>query len=126
VERLKKGLPVLAEDQAPYTNRIHADDLAEICVAAMRRGPAGEIFNVSDGHPTTMTDYFNRVADALGMPRPPQVDRETAQTALSASMLSFLGESKRLKNDRMLEALGIRLRYPELAAGLAEVRPEDA
>jgi nucleoside-diphosphate-sugar epimerase len=119
VERLRKGLPVLAAEQAPYTNRIHADDLAHICIAAMQRGRGGEVFNVSDGHPTTMTDYFNRVADALGLARPPQVDRETAQQALSASMLSFLGESKRLHNAKMLEQLDVTLRYPDLSAGLA-------
>ena len=32
LERLRKGLPVLREADAPYTNRIHADDLATICV----------------------------------------------------------------------------------------------
>jgi nucleoside-diphosphate-sugar epimerase len=123
VERLRAGLPVLAETESPYTNRIHADDLAQACVAAMRRGEPGSAYNASDGHPTTMTDYFNQVADRLGLARPPVVDRAGAEQALSASMLSFLGESKRLDNRRLCEQLGVTLRYPDLAAGLDGCSP---
>jgi len=120
-DRLRRGLPVLAEAEAPFTNRIHADDLARICVAAMQRGRGGEAYNVSDGRPTTMTDYFNRVADRLGLPRPPVVDRKTAERVLSASMLSFLSESKRLINDKMINELGVQLDYPDLETGLARL-----
>lgn len=123
IERLRAGMPVLAEEDSPYTNRIHADDLARICIAAMQRGKPGAAYNVSDGHPTTMTDYFNRIADRLELPRPPVVDRAGAERALSPSMLSFLGESKRLDTRLMREQLGVELRYPDLAAGLAHCGP---
>lgn len=119
VARLRQGLPVLAEHEAPFTNRIHAEDLARVCVAAMQRGAPGTAYNVSDGNPTSMTDYFCRVADALGLPRPPMLAREQAEGELSEGMLSFLGESKRLDNRRMREELGVALRYPDLAAGLS-------
>jgi len=119
VERLRQGLPVLAEQESPFTNRIHADDLARVCLLAMQRGRAGEAYNVSDGHPTSMCDYFNRIADALGLPRPPAVDRATAERELSASMLSFLSESKRIVNTKMCQDLGVRLQYPDLDRGLA-------
>jgi nucleoside-diphosphate-sugar epimerase len=124
VRRLREGLPVLAQSDSPYTNRIHADDLAEVCIAAMQRGEPAGAYNVADGHPTSMTDYFNRVADRLGLPRPPVVDRAAAAQALSDSMLSFLGESKRLDTRRMREQLGVKLRYPDLAAGLADCTPD--
>jgi nucleoside-diphosphate-sugar epimerase len=126
VRRLRDGLPVLAEADCPFTNRIHADDLARVCIAAMRRGRPGAAYNVSDGRPTTMTDYFNRVADHLGLPRPPVVDRAVADRALTPSMLSFLEESKRLDNRRMQEQLGVDLLYPDLAAGLAAGELSDA
>jgi nucleoside-diphosphate-sugar epimerase len=126
VKRLRDALPVLAEADSPFTNRIHADDLARVCIAAMRQGQSGEAYNVSDGHPTTMTDYFNQVADRLGLPRPPVVPRAEAERVLSASMLSFLGESKRLDNRRMCQRLGVQLMYPDLAAGLAAADAETA
>ena len=119
IARLRKGLPVLAQEDSPYTNRIHVDDLARVCVAAMRNGCGGDAYNVSDGHPGSMTDYFNRVADTLGVARPPVVSREEAERVLSPSMLSFLRESKRLINRKMLEELGVRLRYESLDEGLA-------
>jgi nucleoside-diphosphate-sugar epimerase len=117
--RLRQGLPVLREDQAPYTNRIHGDDLAAICVAAMQSDRGDSIYNVSDGHPGNMTDYFFRVADAAGLPRPPVVSREEAASVLSAGMLSFLNDSRRLRNDKLLKELRITLQYPDLDAGLA-------
>ena len=117
--RLREGLPVLREADAPFTNRIHADDLAMVCIAAMQSSHHNTLYNVSDGHPGNMTDYFFRVADAAGLPRPPEVAREQAETVLSPGMLSFLRDSRRMSNDKLLNELGISLQYPDLQAGLA-------
>jgi nucleoside-diphosphate-sugar epimerase len=117
--RLRRGEPVLREAQSPWSNRVHVDDLVRACVAAMDRGRPGAVYNVSDGHPTTMTDYFNRVADALGLPRPPQIDPAAAEGQLSDGMRSYLAESRRLDNRRMREELGVEPDYPDLATGLA-------
>ena len=70
LERLKKGLPVVNESEAGWTNRIHADDLAEACKAAMSCQDTDQIINVTDGNPSTMTSYFNQVADFANLPRP--------------------------------------------------------
>jgi nucleoside-diphosphate-sugar epimerase len=118
VSYLESGQPVINEKEAPYTNRIHADDLARICIAAAERGEGGDIFNVSDGQAGTMTQYFNAVADLLGLPRPPQVSRKEAELLISPLMFSYMSESRRMDNSRMLKKLGIRLLYPTLAEGL--------
>lgn len=117
--RLEQGLPVLREADAPYTNRIHGDDLAMICITAMRADVCNTVFNVSDGHPSNMTDYFFHVADAAGLPRPPTVSRAEAANVLSEGMLSFLADSRRMKNDKLLDQLQVTLRYPDLESGLA-------
>lgn len=122
LERLRQGLPILREDQAPYSNRIHQDDLAMVCVAAAEKAPNGAIYNVCDGHPSTMSHYFKSVAQAAGLPLPPEVDHEQAQQVLSAGMLSYLRESRRMHNDKLLQELGITLQYPDLAAGLAAMQ----
>lgn len=122
VERIRAGEPVVREEEAPYTNRIHADDLARVCVAAMRRGVSGEVYNVSDGHPTTMTDYFFKVADALGLPRPPALPLALVQECASDGMRSYLAESRCIDNRKMREELGIELLYPDLEAGLKSMR----
>jgi nucleoside-diphosphate-sugar epimerase len=118
LDRLRRGLPMVAADEAPWTNRIHVDDLATVCVAAMDRAPSGDVYNVSDGHPGNMADYFNRVADLVGLPRPPVIRLADAGGQLSEGLLSYLRESRRLDNRRMLRELGVTLRYPTLDAGL--------
>lgn len=118
LERIRQGLPVVREDESPYSNRIHAEDLVEVCLAAMARGGSGEVYNVSDGQPTSMTDYFYRVADLAGLPRPPAIGLAEAAGRLSPGMLSYMRESRRLSNRKLRENLGVRLRYPTLDQGL--------
>jgi nucleoside-diphosphate-sugar epimerase len=119
LDTVRAQRPVLDEAESGYTNRIHADDLARVCLAAAERGGADRIYNVSDGHPSSMTAYFNTLADRLGVPRPPVVARAEAHKLFSAGMLSYLNESRRISNRRMLDELGIELLYPTLEAGLA-------
>ena len=118
VERLRKGLPILKEKESPFTNRIHQDDLAQICVAAAEHGKPGEVYNVSDGQPSTMSYYFKAVAKAKGLPQPPEVSRAEAEKKMSAGMLSYLKESRRLDNKKILKGLQISLRYKNLEEGL--------
>lgn len=118
LERLRRGEPVLQASEAPWTNRIHADDLAMVCKRAMEVAPSGAIYNATDGNPSTMTDYFNQVADFAGLPRPPQVSMAEARRCMSAGMLSYLQESRRISNRKLLTELGVTLQYPDLAAGL--------
>lgn len=123
--RLKKGLPMIAEADAPWTNRIHADDLATVLLAALEKGHDGEVYNACDGHPGNMADYFNRVADLAGLPRPPVIDRAQAGEQLSVGLLSYLAESRRLSNRKLLDELGVRLRYPSLDEGLPACFADD-
>ncbi len=116
--RLKKGLPVVNRNEAAWTNRIHADDLAMVCKTAMESAISGEIYNVTDGQPSTMTDYFNRVADYAGLARPPQISMQEAETTLSAGMVSYLRESRRIRHAKMLKELHVTLQYPSLKDGL--------
>ena len=57
---------MVGEREAPWTNRIHITDLVSVCEAAMALGRDGECYNVSDGRPGNMRDYFDRVADLDG------------------------------------------------------------
>lgn len=118
VERLRSGAPVLRREDAPYTNRIHAEDLAAAAQRIAEAGTPGLAYNVSDGAPTSMTDYFLRCAEWLGLPAPPQVGIDEARRSFSPMLLSFLEESKRLSNRRLVETLGWTPRYPDLASGL--------
>ena len=116
--RLRRGTPVLVAEDDVFTNHIHADDLARACMAALWRGRPQRAYNVSDSTHMKMGDYFDLAADLYGLPRPPRVPRSGAQEQLSLMLLSFMSESRRLDNRRMLQELGVRLRYPSVAEGL--------
>ena len=118
IERLKSGQPTIRPEQCSYTNRIHVHDLVSVCHTAMARAPGDSIYNVSDGSPSTITDYLFKLADLTGLPRPPLISMQEAEKELSPSLMSFLRESKRIHNLKMLEELGVQLRYPDLATGL--------
>lgn len=118
MQRIIAREPLLADDAAGYTNRIHADDLATICLAAIEKGEGGEVFNVSDGELSKMTDYFNAITDLLCLERLPQVPLESARQVMSPLMFSYMSESRKISNRKMLEKLGIKLKYPTLMDGL--------
>jgi len=122
-ERLEKGLPVLNENECGYTNRIHATDLVNVLILAADKGRGDHVYNVSDGHPGNMTQYFNAVADTLGLPRPPSLPMAEAMERLTPAMLSYLTESRRMDNRKLLHDFELQLQYPDLAAGLAALRP---
>ncbi len=117
-ERLARGAPVLAAEHDVFTNHIHADDLARACVAALHRGLPQRVVHASDDTELKMADYFDLAADLEGLPRPRRISRENAHGELSPMQLSFMGESRRLVNNRLKRELRLRLRYPTVAQGL--------
>jgi nucleoside-diphosphate-sugar epimerase len=118
--RLRKGTPALAPADDVYTNHIHADDLAAILVLAIRRARPQRVVHASDDSELRMGDYFDRIADAFGLPRAPRVSREEAQAQLEPMMLSFMRESRRLQNTRLRDELRYTLRYPSIDDFLRE------
>ncbi len=122
LERLHKGLPALVAEDDVYTNHIHADDLAAACVAAIRHGGAGRAYNVVDDSDMKMAEYFDQVADAFALPRPPRLTRAAAAAQLSPVQMSFMRESRRIGNHRLKNELRLRLAYPTVDAGIAAAR----
>jgi nucleoside-diphosphate-sugar epimerase len=116
--RLEKGTPVLRFEDDVYTNHIHANDLARACIAALWRGKPQRVYNVSDDSQLKMGDYFDQAADLYGLPRPARLARSTAQDQLPLMLLSFMSESRRLINTRMLHELRIQLQFPTTLDGL--------
>jgi hypothetical protein len=120
IERIQAGTPALVPLEDAYTNHIHADDLARIVLAALARGRPGRTYNAADGSWLKMGDYFDLVARSFDLPLPPRVSRNEAESLVSQMLMSFMRESRRLSNRRMRQELRVRLRYPSVAAGLAE------
>lgn len=118
LERLVKGMPALVDRDDGYTNHIHADDLAAACVAALRRGGANRIYNAVDDSDLKMGEWFDRVADAFALPRPPRIARAEAERTLPPMLMSFMRESRRIGNRRLKNELELRLAYPTVDDGI--------
>ena len=122
LSQLKKGHEVLHPEDAPRTNRIHSVDLVRVCLAAMEKGRGGDIFNICDGEESSMSHYFMSVAKLYDLPLPKQLSWAEAEKVMNPLTLSFLKETRRMSNQKMLEKLDIELLYPTLEMGLPASR----
>jgi len=125
VERLKHGTPTLAPADDVFTNHIHADDLARATVAALFRAKPNRAYNVTDDAEMKMGGWFDAVADAFHLQRPPRVSWEEAEQRIAPILLSFMSESRRLSNARMKRELRLVLKYPNPQQMLDEIAPRD-
>lgn len=119
LERLQRGEPALAESEAGPGNRIHVEDLADACVAALLNQKAsGRIYNVGDGDHMTSTAFLGLVARLAGLPPPLQLPLTQVLALKSTVAQSFLGESRRVDTSRLRQELGFRPRYADPEAGI--------
>ena len=125
VRRLQQQLPCFLPDDDGYSNRIHAADLARALWLGLFRGATTRTYITTDGQAIRMGDYFDQVADALGLQRPPRLPSDQVREQVSPMAWSFMRESRRLSNARLTRELRIRLRYPTLLDTLASLPPPD-
>ena len=123
LERIAERSPVLIAEEDVYTNHIHADDLAAICVRALEADAPAGTYNASDDSAMKMGEWLDLVADSRGLARPPRAPRAEVAHRVPAVLLTFMSESRRLDNSKLKRELGIRLRYPTVYQGL---KNEDA
>ncbi len=118
-ERIAAAEPIIDRRDAYPGNRIHRDDLVESLYQALFQPAAAGIYNVADGEHASGSEFYRLVAEAAGLPMPPEIRRSEALESFSAQRLSFLSESRRLDNRRLREELGVRLKYARLAEGIS-------
>ena len=111
LERLQSQTPALLPEEDAYSNHIQSDDLASLICAAVYHGKPQRVINACDGGQTKMGDYFDAVADVFQLPRPPRLSKKELASTLDPMMLSFMSESRRIKNHRLRE-LKFHLQYP--------------
>ena len=114
IDRIKNGTPALLPAEDAWSNHIHELDLGRLCHWVNYKGGVFEVLNACDAKPSKMGDYFDLVADAFKLPRPPRFSREEVQRLVSPMMWSFMSESRRIESLNQ-KKLGFRLRYPSVA-----------
>lgn len=98
-------------------SRIHVEDIAQVLEASIARPRPGAVYNVCDDDPAPPEDVIGHAAELLGLPLPPAIPLDQAEMTPMAR--SFYAESKRVRNDRIKDELGVRLLYPTYREGLA-------
>ncbi|KLK90805.1 epimerase [Microvirga vignae] len=97
-------------------NRIHAADIAHVLMASIDRPSRNAIYNVADDEPCPPQDVIAYAARLLGLEPPPEEPFATAD--LSPMARSFYQDNKRVRNTRIKDELGVRLRFPTYREGL--------
>jgi nucleoside-diphosphate-sugar epimerase len=129
LDRIRARTPAIIAAEDSWSNHIHASDLARVAVSAyefLAGGGSGLerlVLNVVDDSQLKMGDYFDLVADHFKLERPPRVLRAEAESKVSTALLSFMRESRRIRNEHLKTVLRFSLNYPtvgDFLAGLAE------
>ncbi len=100
-------------------SRIHVDDIARVLAASINRPAPGTAYNLCDDDPAPPEDVIGHAATLLDLPLPPAIAFDEADMTPMAR--SFYAESKRVRNDRIKQELGVQLLYPDYRAGLAAI-----
>lgn len=118
-EKIRNGTARRIIKPGQVFGRIHVEDIGRVLSASIARPNPGAIYNVCDDEPAPPEDVIGHAARLLGLPEPPEVPFEEAE--MSPMARSFYGDSKRVRNDRIKDELGVTLHYPGYREGLAAI-----
>ncbi|KJZ21196.1 SDR family oxidoreductase [Loktanella sp. S4079] len=109
--------------QGQVFSRIHVEDIAQVLAASIAQPNPGAAYNLCDNDPAPPEDVIGYAAELLGLPIPPAENFETAEMTPMAR--SFYAESKKVRNDRIKDELGVKLIYPDYRTGLRSLLAQE-
>jgi nucleoside-diphosphate-sugar epimerase len=115
-EKVRQGTARRIVKPGQVFSRIHVEDIAQVLDASIARPHPGRVYNLCDDDPAPPEDVIAHAARLLGLPVPPAEDFETAEMTPMAR--SFYAESKKVRNSRIKQELGVKLLFPDYRAGL--------
>ena len=121
-EKVRNGTARRIIKPGQVFSRIHVADIAQVLEASITRPNPGAVYNVCDDDPAPPEDVLAHAASLLGLPPPPEESWDTAE--LTPMARSFYAESKRVRNARIKDELGVRLIHPDYRSGLAALLAE--
>ena len=121
--KLRSGTATRVDKPGHLFSRIHVNDLINIICASIEKPMPGRIYNACDDEPASSAEVIEYAAKLLGVKPPPLIPLEEAK--LSQMARSFYSESKRVKNMRIKDELGVSLLYPNYRIGLANILKDE-
>ncbi|MEO1165701.1 MAG: SDR family oxidoreductase [Chloroflexota bacterium] len=107
-----------------YFSRIHVEDIATVLQASIASPHAGSIYNLADDMPSPAADVTTYACELLDVTPPPLQTPEEVQ--LSPMAMSFYNNSKRVRNDKIKNDLGVSLQFPDYKVGLRQLYEDGA
>lgn len=117
--KVRKGTARRIIKKGQVFSRIHVEDIALALELSIATPQPGAIYNLCDDDPAPPQDVIGYAATLLDVPLPPAMDFETAEMTPMAR--SFYAESKKVRNNRIKEALGWQPQYPDYRSGLTDL-----
>jgi nucleoside-diphosphate-sugar epimerase len=121
--KVKSGLARRVIKKNQLFSRIHVEDIAQTLNASILEPNPGAIYNVCDDYPAPPEDVISYAAHLLGLPNPPKVKFEDA--IMTDMARSFYLESKKVRNNKIKNELGVLLKYPNYKVGLKALIKEE-
>lgn len=118
IERIREQSPIVRDEDVGPGNRIHVDDLAACCAAALDDATPAGTYNVGDGDHRTSAWFTKEVARQLDLPPPPEITMAEAEQQFSPMRLSFLRDQRRVDTTKMRKVLGVTPRYSDPVDGI--------
>ena len=121
IDQVKAGTARRIDKPGQVFSRIHVADIAGTVLRAITGRRAGAVYNVADDLPASTSDVVAFACELLGKPVPPVIPWEQVEPTMSAMARSFYEETRRVRNDRIKNELGVVLRYPTYREGLRAI-----
>ncbi len=124
VARILEGKFVFVGEGSKEMNTVYVDDVVQAALlAADAPDAAGQVYNVTDGRNTTIREFANFIADALGVPRPTrQLPVPLAKGA--TGVLETLARAARAKTSPPLNRSRLRFLYFNQRYSIEKARRE--
>ena len=102
----------LSPNSNPEIHLIHVEDVAELCLLALRYASPSSTYIVSDGHPRSWAEICRFAAERFHIAVPPKSEKPATVTR---------DAGKRLSPRNLLSDFNYRLKHPDLFTALTEL-----
>lgn len=121
IDQVRSGTARRIDKPGQVFSRIHVEDIAATLEASIDRPRGGAIYNVADDEPAPNADVVAHAFELLGQPVPPAIPYNQIAPTMSPMARSFYADSRRVRNTRIRQELGVRLIYPTYREGLSAI-----
>lgn len=116
----ERKMPIVGDGGGVWSF-VHIEDAAAATVAAVENWKPGEIFNVADDDPATVSEWLPAAAEIIGAKPPRHLPRWVARLAVGEHAVVMMCEIRGATNEKAKRELGWTPAHPSWRQGFAEL-----